>query len=213
MIDEIRKRLQRVPFVPFSVGTSDGHEYGVASVDHAHISPRGNRVVVFDDEGDERRAWTASHQRRNREKRRIAPGGSGIRGSATALDLTLTSRPRNTSALLRCVNESVRWPADFQFRRRRFFSAANFVMKPSPRPRRSSPDPNAGIRASRRQRDSARAQCLTKSSHPEFVIVDLGICEKRAGLVPSSSSSGVPEPVRVFSSCCSACAGLSRNSA
>lgn len=51
MIDEIKKRLGRVPFIPFSVRTSDGHEYAVPTVDHAHISPRGNRVVVFDDEG------------------------------------------------------------------------------------------------------------------------------------------------------------------
>jgi hypothetical protein len=51
MIDEIRKRLQRVPFVPFSVRTSDGHEYSVPTVDHAFITPRGNRVVVVDDEG------------------------------------------------------------------------------------------------------------------------------------------------------------------
>jgi hypothetical protein len=51
MIEEIRKRLERVPFSPFSVRTSDGHEYAVPTVDHAHISPRGNRVVVFDDEG------------------------------------------------------------------------------------------------------------------------------------------------------------------
>jgi len=51
MIDEIRKRLQRVPFVPFSVRTPDGHEYLVPTVDHAFITPRGNRVVVVDDEG------------------------------------------------------------------------------------------------------------------------------------------------------------------
>jgi hypothetical protein len=51
MIDEIRKRLQRVPFVPFSVRTSDGHEYSVPTVDHAFITPRGNRVVVVDDQG------------------------------------------------------------------------------------------------------------------------------------------------------------------
>jgi len=51
MIDEIRQRLRRVPFTPFSVRTSDGHEYAVPTVDHAHISPRGNRVVVFDDQG------------------------------------------------------------------------------------------------------------------------------------------------------------------
>ena len=51
MIDEIRKRMQRVPFVPFSVRTSDGHEYSVPTVDRAFITPRGNRVVVVDDEG------------------------------------------------------------------------------------------------------------------------------------------------------------------
>jgi phosphoribosyl 1,2-cyclic phosphodiesterase len=51
MIDEIRKRLQRVPFVPFSVRTSDGHEYSVPTVDHAFITPRGNRIIVVDDEG------------------------------------------------------------------------------------------------------------------------------------------------------------------
>jgi len=51
MIDEIRKRLDRVPFTPFSVRTSDGHEYAVPAVDHAFITPRGNRVVVVDDDG------------------------------------------------------------------------------------------------------------------------------------------------------------------
>ena len=51
MIDEIRKRLQRVPFVTFSVRTSDGHGYSVPTVDHAFITPRGNRVIVVDDEG------------------------------------------------------------------------------------------------------------------------------------------------------------------
>ena len=51
MIDEIRTRLHRVPFTPFSVRTSDGHEYAVPTVDHAFITPRGNRVVVVDDQG------------------------------------------------------------------------------------------------------------------------------------------------------------------
>jgi hypothetical protein len=51
MIDEIRKRLHRVPFVPFMVRTCGGSEYCVPSPDHVHISPRGNRVVVYDDEG------------------------------------------------------------------------------------------------------------------------------------------------------------------
>ena len=51
MIADVRRRLERVPFVPFVIRTSDRHEYSVPTVDHAKISPRGNRVVVFTDEG------------------------------------------------------------------------------------------------------------------------------------------------------------------
>jgi len=51
MIDEIREQVECVPFVPFSVRTSDGHEYSVPTVDHAYITPRGNRVIVTDDKG------------------------------------------------------------------------------------------------------------------------------------------------------------------
>ena len=51
MIADVRERLDRVPFVPFLIRTSDGHEYSVPTVAHAHISPWGNRVVVFTDEG------------------------------------------------------------------------------------------------------------------------------------------------------------------
>ncbi len=55
MIDEIRKQLHRTPFVPFVVRTSDGHEYSVPysvpTVNHAFITPRGNRVIVVADNG------------------------------------------------------------------------------------------------------------------------------------------------------------------
>lgn len=51
MIAEVRQRLDGVPFVPFSVRTSDGHKYSVPTVDHAYIRPRGNRVIVTDDKG------------------------------------------------------------------------------------------------------------------------------------------------------------------
>jgi len=51
VIDDIRKQLHRVPFVPFVVRTSDGHEYSVPTVDHAFITPRGNRLIVVDDDG------------------------------------------------------------------------------------------------------------------------------------------------------------------
>jgi len=51
VIDEIRKQLHRVPFLPFVVLTSDGHEYSVPTADHAFITPRGNRVIVIGHEG------------------------------------------------------------------------------------------------------------------------------------------------------------------
>ena len=50
MIADVRDRLQNVPFRPFVIRTSDGREYAVPTVDHAKISPRGHRVVVFKDD-------------------------------------------------------------------------------------------------------------------------------------------------------------------
>ncbi len=49
MIGDIKTQMQRTPFVPFSIRTSDGHEYPVHTLDHISISPRGTRVVVYDD--------------------------------------------------------------------------------------------------------------------------------------------------------------------
>jgi hypothetical protein len=51
MIVDVRERLDRVPFVPFLIRTSDGHEYSVPTVDHAFITPRGNRIIVVADNG------------------------------------------------------------------------------------------------------------------------------------------------------------------
>jgi hypothetical protein len=51
MIADVRDRLERAPFVPFVVRTSDGHDYSVPTVDHAFIAPKGNRVIVFADNG------------------------------------------------------------------------------------------------------------------------------------------------------------------
>ncbi len=51
MIADVRDRLEWVPFEPFVVRTLDGQEYPVPTRDHAHISPRGNRVVIFLDAG------------------------------------------------------------------------------------------------------------------------------------------------------------------
>ena len=51
MIADVRKQLTRVPFVPFSIRTSDGNEYPVPTLDHIWLPPGGNRVLVSDDEG------------------------------------------------------------------------------------------------------------------------------------------------------------------
>jgi hypothetical protein len=51
MIADVRERLERVPFRPFAIQTSDGREYSVPTVDHVFITPRGNRVIVVTDEG------------------------------------------------------------------------------------------------------------------------------------------------------------------
>jgi hypothetical protein len=48
MIADVRERLKKVPFVPFVIRTSNGHEYAVPTGDHAFIMPPANRVVVAD---------------------------------------------------------------------------------------------------------------------------------------------------------------------
>lgn len=51
MTDDIRKRVERVPFEPFSIRTSDGREYPVPTIDHIWLPPDSNRVYVADDKG------------------------------------------------------------------------------------------------------------------------------------------------------------------
>ena len=51
MIGDIRRHLENVPFVPFTVRTADGREYPVPTVDHIYLPPAGGRVVISDNEG------------------------------------------------------------------------------------------------------------------------------------------------------------------
>ena len=51
MLKEIRDRLQGVPFLPFVIYTTDGREYAVPTVDHAHVYPNGSRVSIYTDDG------------------------------------------------------------------------------------------------------------------------------------------------------------------
>jgi hypothetical protein len=88
-------------------------------------------------------------------------------------------------ALLRCVNESVRWPADFRISETPIFltrefrdeavAAAEMIV--------------AQTRTSEFVRHATDAippglEVPNESPHPEFVIVDLGICEEQGRLVP-----------------------------
>jgi hypothetical protein len=51
MIADIQQLLEARPFQPFSVVTSSGMKYRVASPEHADFNPRGTRVVIwFDDD-------------------------------------------------------------------------------------------------------------------------------------------------------------------
>ncbi len=51
MIGDIRRLLEAGAFEPFSIVTSSGNSYRIASADHAGINPRGSRVVIwFDDD-------------------------------------------------------------------------------------------------------------------------------------------------------------------
>lgn len=51
MIDEIRRLLTARPFLPFTIITTGGNRYRVASNEHAAISPQPYRVTIWFDEG------------------------------------------------------------------------------------------------------------------------------------------------------------------
>jgi hypothetical protein len=51
MMAQIKKLLHTLPFVPFKIRTSDGHEYSVPTSEHALVAPNNTSVSVYDDEG------------------------------------------------------------------------------------------------------------------------------------------------------------------
>ena len=51
MIEDLRKLIGKRPFVPFTIHTVDGGGIRVPTVDHVHVTPTGNRVFVFFDDG------------------------------------------------------------------------------------------------------------------------------------------------------------------
>ena len=51
MLEELKKLVSRVPFVPFTITMSSGLEIPVRSQEHIIVGSRGSLVVVEDDEG------------------------------------------------------------------------------------------------------------------------------------------------------------------
>jgi hypothetical protein len=51
MLEELKKLVSRVPFVPFRITMSSGLQIAVPSREHIIVSSKGNLVVVEDDEG------------------------------------------------------------------------------------------------------------------------------------------------------------------
>jgi hypothetical protein len=51
MVAGVRRYLEAGPFQPFAIVTSSGHRYEIPSADHAGMSPEGNRIVIWFDDG------------------------------------------------------------------------------------------------------------------------------------------------------------------
>jgi hypothetical protein len=51
MVADIRRLLKETPFAPFTIVTSSGQRYRVASPDHAGVDPKSTRMIVWLDEG------------------------------------------------------------------------------------------------------------------------------------------------------------------
>ncbi len=51
MIDELRRLLEKIPFLPFTILTSSGQRYEVKSLDHINIGPTAKLVAIWHDDG------------------------------------------------------------------------------------------------------------------------------------------------------------------
>jgi hypothetical protein len=93
--------------------------------------------------------------------------------------------PEKYAALLRCVNESVRWPADFRISETPIFLTREFTDEAIA----AAQAIWAQMQSPEFLRHAASAipaglAVPNESSHPEFLIVDLGICVEEGRLVP-----------------------------
>jgi hypothetical protein len=93
--------------------------------------------------------------------------------------------PEKYAALLRCVNESTRWPADFRVSETPIFLTREFTDEIVYAANKIA----AQTQTSQFTKHAASAipkglEVPNESAHPEFLIVDLGICAEDDRLVP-----------------------------
>ena len=93
--------------------------------------------------------------------------------------------PQQYTALLQCVNESVRWPADFRVAETPIFLTREFRDEVVAAAQRIADE----TRTPEFARHAASAippglEVPNESPHPDILIVDLGICEEEGRLVP-----------------------------
>src|SRR2546425_7562662 len=107
------------------------------------------------------------------------------------MEQTLRSRfnadftPDKYTALLRCVNETEKWPADFRISETPIFLTNEFTDEVA----RAANSIIALTRAAEFARDAASAvpkglEVPNESAHPNFLVVDFGICAEGDRLVP-----------------------------
>src|SRR3954465_7910402 len=89
------------------------------------------------------------------------------------------------AALLRCINEAVRWPADFRIAETPIFLTREFRDEAVAAAQRISNETRTPEFARHAVDAIPRGlEVPNESSHPEILIVDLGICEEEGQLVP-----------------------------
>src|SRR2546423_10028588 len=89
------------------------------------------------------------------------------------------------AALLRCVNEATKWPADFRISESPIFLTREFtdeVVHAANEIAAQTQTPEFAKHAA--TAIPAGLEVPNESKHPEFLIVDLGICEEEGRLVP-----------------------------
>src|SRR5256714_1210173 len=89
------------------------------------------------------------------------------------------------AALLRCVNEATKWPADFRISESPIFLTREFteeVVHAANEIAAQTQTPEFAKHAA--TAIPAGLEVPNESKHPEFLIVDLGICEENGQLVP-----------------------------